>query len=84
MCFSSPPPPATPEPAPAPPPPALPTAQAASAALAASPSQQIGFARKAENKKRFGKKTGPQGRRDASADNRPAPGPSDSGSGIRM
>lgn len=82
MCFSSAAPPATQEPAAAPPPPAIPTSQSASAAaptLGAEPVQQIGFARKKENKARFGKTSGPAGRRDAATTTT-----GDTGSGIKM
>lgn len=76
MCFGSSSPPPTPDPAPAPPAPALPASQAA------SPSQQIGFARKAENKKRFGKTSGQRSRREEGASNTSTTG--DTGAGLRM
>lgn len=75
MCFNSATPPPTPDPAPPPAPPALPASQSASP----TGSDQIGFARKEENRKRFGKTSGPQGRRSDVATTT-----GDTGSGIRM
>jgi hypothetical protein len=74
MCFGSSTPPPTPAPAAAPPAPAIPATQSATAA---EPSQQIGFARKRENKRRFGKTSGPSSRREDAVS-------TDTGAGIRM
>lgn len=65
-----------------PPAPAIPASQSAAAAnsnVAAEPVQQIGFARKKENKKRYGNTAGPQGRR-----NETSTSAGDTGSGIKM
>lgn len=79
MCFSSgSSAPATPAPAAPPPAPAIPAAQSAAAA---EPTQQIGFARKRENKRRFGRTDGPRGRR---SDEVSTSNTGDTGAGIRM
>lgn len=74
-------------PAAPPPAPAIPASQSAAAAnatqaLAAEPVQQIGFARKKENRKRWGSSTGPRGRRNETTPSASVSG--DTGSGIRM
>lgn len=80
MCFGASQPAPAPEPA-TPPAPAIPTSQSASAAQAATPSQQIGFTRKNENRKRYGQTGGPQTRRD---DTTAAVTTGDTGAGIKM